>query len=261
MKKTVFTFTKPRLIALLLLLPLLLCACHAAPPQSEDDWFFSLKFQEMTRKELVQTLLGRGWVRYKTEFAADGEGCYVGTLFGTKTSIFCAGEDPETGLLTGLYLYSFQFTPDFKDLLQERLAAVEDGMYNDLRAAQFWEGSASEAAAAWATSVRESLARTGAVLSENGANTLPGGANTSQKELQKELLDVLELHPIITAGFLSAGPNEGVYRFPDGRLTMLYLSALPREEDGPAGRLQFCLFLCTEDYRTIEGAVPALPGV
>ena len=239
-------------LAALLLLPL--GACQKAPAAAPaDDWFLSLQFQEMTREELAQTLLDRGWVSYRPELASDEGDCYVGTLFDTKAVIFCAGVNPETGLVTGLYLYSFQYPSDVEEEAQERLAAVEDGLFNKLRAAQPRPGTASEAAAAWATAVRKSLARTGAVLSEKG-DTLPGGADSSQQALQEELFLYLDSGAVFTAA-----RKEGVYRFPDGRLTLLSLLALPRE-DGTGGMLNLCLFLLTDDYRTVDGAVPALPG-
>ena len=239
-------------LAALLLLPL--CACSAAPRQYEDDWFFSLQFQEMTPEELHQTLLDHGWVHYEAPPGSHVE-CYVGTLFGTKTAIYHAENavNPETGLVTALRACSIQYPSNMEDSAQERLASVEDGVYDKLRAAQPRPGSASEAAAAWATAVRESLARTGAALSEKG-DTLPGGADSSQQALQEELFLYLDSGAVFTAA-----RKEGVYRFPDGRLTLLSLLALPRE-DGTGGMLNLCLFLLTDDYRTVDGAVPALPG-
>lgn len=256
MKNIIFSAAKLSLIALLL--PLLLCACSAAPQQSEDDWFFSLKFQEMTPKELHQTLLDRGWVYYEGPPGSHAE-CYVGTLFGTKAEIYWNENavNPETGLVTGLHTLSLQYPPDFEDLVQERLAAVEDGVFNEMLVTQPREGSPSEAAAAWATAVRESLARTGAALAEKGT-TFSGGANTTQEELQKELVPYLDT-PVSEAVFFTAAPDEGVYRFPDGRRVLLHLFAMP-QEDGTGGVVWFSLFLSTEDYRTVDGAVLALPG-
>lgn len=252
MKNTTFSFTKLCLIALLL--PLLLCACSAAPQQYEDDWLFSLKFQEMTPEELHQTLLDHGWVQYEAPPGSHSE-CYVDTLFGTKAAIYRAENavNPETGLVTALCACSIQYPPNMEDLAQERLSSVEDGVYDKLRAAQPRPGTASEAAAAWATAVRESLARTGAVLSENGT-TLPGGADTSQQALQEELVLYLDSGALFTDA-----REEGVYRFPDGRLMLLYLYAMP-QEDGTSGAVWLNLLLLTEDYRTVDGAVLALPG-
>ena len=241
------------LLSLLIFLLLFsLCGCSKSASTeavaiNDSDWIFTLQFQDMTQEDLESELLSRGWVCYQASSASDGY-CYLGTLFGTKSTIFYA-VDADTSLITKLKISATQYTSEYSAEMEETLAALNDDEWNNVRSAQPWEGTESAPIiVSWITAVRESLARAGAVLPEDAQKSLP-----TEDAALLEAFEVFDTE-YYALGFASLDRSEGRYQLPNDRYADISVSGLP-QENGTAGSITFGIRLYSANY-VDENGVP-----